>query len=173
MTSTTRQATPDRIFDAGRVHVGRFDRPFRTVNLQDAPAANLLARLRGGPLGAIELVAAFEFSAIDAHVQSPLKLVGVWFVVCRLWAMGRGFWSLVLGLEVQIVPSGSAFLFHQEPRSKNPSRPTSPVPRPLALRYCLRSVVHQCAANGHVDGRGAGGHRRFVHRLRIRARLRL
>jgi hypothetical protein len=54
MTSSTRQATPDRIFDAGRVHVGRFDRPFRTVNLQDAPAANLLERLRGGPFGAIE-----------------------------------------------------------------------------------------------------------------------
>jgi len=49
-----RQPTPERIVDDGHVHVGRFDRPFRTVNLDEAPAHHLLARLRGGPLGRVE-----------------------------------------------------------------------------------------------------------------------
>jgi hypothetical protein len=46
-----RRPTPDRIVDAGRVHVGRFERPFRHVNLEEAPARHLLARLRGKKLG--------------------------------------------------------------------------------------------------------------------------
>jgi hypothetical protein len=46
-----RRPTPDRIVDAGHVHVGRFDRPFRLVNLEEAPAKHLLARLRGKKLG--------------------------------------------------------------------------------------------------------------------------
>lgn len=50
----SRRPTPDRIVDAGHVHVGRFDRPFRTVNLDEAPARHLLSRLRDGRLGGIE-----------------------------------------------------------------------------------------------------------------------
>jgi hypothetical protein len=51
-----RRPTPDRIVDDGHVHVGRFDRPFRTVNLEEAPARHLLARLRTapGPLASAE-----------------------------------------------------------------------------------------------------------------------
>jgi uncharacterized protein DUF2804 len=50
----TRQATPERIVEDGHVHVGRFDRPFRTVNLEEAPASHLFDRLRGGPLDLVE-----------------------------------------------------------------------------------------------------------------------
>jgi hypothetical protein len=46
-----RRPTPERIVDGGRVHVGRFQRPFRTVNLDEAPAQHLLAPLRGRGLG--------------------------------------------------------------------------------------------------------------------------
>jgi len=49
-----RRPTPDRIFDAGHVHVGRFARPFATVNLDEAPARHLFDRLRGGRLGGVE-----------------------------------------------------------------------------------------------------------------------
>ena len=49
-----KRPTPDRIVDAGHVHVGRFVRPFRTVNLDEAPARHLLDRLRGGRLGGVE-----------------------------------------------------------------------------------------------------------------------
>lgn len=49
-----RRPTPERIVDAGHVHVGRFDRPFRTVNLDEAPARHLLDRLRGGRLAGVE-----------------------------------------------------------------------------------------------------------------------
>jgi hypothetical protein len=52
----TRLPTPDRIVDDGHVHVGRFDRPFSIVNLEDAPAAHLLTILRGGRLGGAERV---------------------------------------------------------------------------------------------------------------------
>lgn len=54
MIDLARRPTPERIVDAGRVHVGRFDRPFRTVNLEEAPARHLLAGLRGGPLSRLE-----------------------------------------------------------------------------------------------------------------------
>lgn len=50
----SRRPTPERIVDAGHVHVGRFDRPFRTVNLHEAPARHLLSRLRDGRLGGLE-----------------------------------------------------------------------------------------------------------------------
>ena len=49
-----RRATPARIVADGEVAVGRFDRPFPTANLDEAPARHLLSRLRGGPLGPLE-----------------------------------------------------------------------------------------------------------------------
>lgn len=49
-----RKPTPERIVDHDRVHVGRFERPFGTVNLHEAPARHLLHRLRGGPFGLVE-----------------------------------------------------------------------------------------------------------------------
>jgi hypothetical protein len=52
--ATDRRPTPDRIVDGDRVAVGRFARPFATVNLHDAPARHLLSRLRGGRLGRVE-----------------------------------------------------------------------------------------------------------------------
>jgi hypothetical protein len=49
-----RRPTPDRVVADGHVHVGRFDRPFPTVNLDEAPARHLFTRLRGGRLGGVE-----------------------------------------------------------------------------------------------------------------------
>jgi hypothetical protein len=40
--------------EGDHVHVGRFERPFRVVNLDEAPARHLLSRLRGGRLGGVE-----------------------------------------------------------------------------------------------------------------------
>jgi hypothetical protein len=49
-----KKPTPERIVDGDRVHVGRFVRPFRSANLDEAPARHLLDRLRGGRLGGVE-----------------------------------------------------------------------------------------------------------------------
>jgi len=51
---TAHRTTPERIVDGGAVEVGRFDRPFRTANLGDAPARHLLCGLRRGPLAPVE-----------------------------------------------------------------------------------------------------------------------
>src|SRR5688572_10554932 len=54
MSPAERRPTPDRIVEGDHVHVGRFDRPFRVVNLEEAPAAHLFSRLRGGRLAGVE-----------------------------------------------------------------------------------------------------------------------
>lgn len=88
-----RQPTPDRIVDAGRVHVGRFARPFSTVNLDEAPARHLLAPLRGRRLGLGNLERAWRRLRLKqwhyASVATPRLFVGA--VVFDAGYVGVGF----------------------------------------------------------------------------------
>jgi hypothetical protein len=88
-----RLPTPERIVDDGRVHVGRFDRPFQTVNLDEAPASHLLASLRGRGLGLGEVERAWRRMRMKqwhyASIATPRLFLGA--VVFDAGYVGVGF----------------------------------------------------------------------------------
>jgi hypothetical protein len=88
-----RLPTPDRIVDAGHVHVGRFERPFRLVNLEEAPARHLLAPLRGRGLGLAGVEKAWRRMRMKqwhyASIATPRLFLGA--VVFDAGYVGVGF----------------------------------------------------------------------------------
>ncbi len=93
MIELQRRPTPDRIVDGERVHVGRFERPFRTVNLDEAPAQHLFARLRGRGLGLGEVERVWRRMRLKqwhyASIATPWLFVGA--VVFDAGYVGVGF----------------------------------------------------------------------------------